>query len=377
MYDALFPLLVAAGVAMAWRSNPMYSLGKTVRFLALCGLAVAVYVGALIGVVDATTGMSEIDAGAALGVTILVGTMFFIWVIVTASTPRPAAIPRGSKLVFVHRAKVLPWLKRLPVPLVVFASFAFALDGEARDLVLVFGGMICFLSIVMVFTLYVAALGMDRSLTSVEAAPWVHWTYSLGRWSAWRDALVSRAAAQQRSWIWSRDWMKLVVPFLIVAVALLALNFASVPLGWSASFFASIGVLMVVMIELVARFEARAPERLRRLLLKAPPETYAGAAGIFCDGVYVEWMTPSNYLISATIDERSPRCINLEFERIVVGAASPQPFTQSVLLPPNAGDDLRTLQAHLAVRCPSARVELAIPGNLEIDAEPQSRARTA
>jgi hypothetical protein len=122
------------------------------------------------------------------------------------------------------------------------------------------------------------------------------------------------------------------------------------------------GVLTAAAIELTARFETRAPERLRRLRLNAPPETYVGNDGTYSDGVYVEWMTASSSLISATIDERASRCIDFEFVQIVVGVAGTRRFTQSVLIPPNADDDLRTLQTRLAARCPSATVELARRG---------------
>ena len=99
MFNAAFAIVMAAGVAIAWRSNPMYSLGKTIRFLALCALALAIYVGAILGVLDVTASLDKTTSGIALGLTILIGTMFYIWVIVTASTPRPPppswSRPRG------------------------------------------------------------------------------------------------------------------------------------------------------------------------------------------------------------------------------------------------------------------------------------------
>jgi hypothetical protein len=363
MMNAVFALCMVAGVAIAWRSNPMYSLGRTVRFLAICGAALALYVGAILGVLAVTAGMNATISGAALGVTILAGTMFYIWAIVTASTPHPPPIPPGTKLVSVNRARVRPWLGRLGIGLGLFAALVAVLRGDARDFVLAAGGIVAALAIVMLFTLYVAALGMDRSLTSVETAPWTHWTYTPDAWAAWREVLVARTAAQPRSWIWSRDWKLLVVPVLVVGVVSVGWNAASVPVPWSIAFFVAIGAFMAAMIELTARFEARAPERLRRLLLNTRPETYAGEAGIFCDGVYVQWMTPSCYLTSATIDERAPRCIVLAFTQIVAGAAGTRHFQQSVLIPPDADADLRTLQTRLAARCPAATIALVPPGS--------------
>jgi hypothetical protein len=359
MYLALYALLTAAGAAIAWRSNPMYSLGRTLRFLAVTGLAVAVIVGAIIAVINATQRMSQFASGMALGITVLLGTLFFIWAIVTVSTPHAGPMPRGTKLVNVHRTHVVPWLQRVPIALVLLAFLVFVTRGDARILVAVFGGLFGFLAIVMVFTLFIAALGMDRSLTAVEAAPWIHWVYTPEAWSAWSDALVARTAARPKSWIWSRDWKKFVVPLAIVVVALLVLYRNVMPLLWSVSYAAGIVVFMAATIELSNRSEIQAPSRLRRLLRGAPPETYAGDAGIFCDGAYVQWLTPSNYLISATIDERAPRCIDLEFAQIVAGASTLRHFTQSVLIPPNADEDLRTLQARLTARCPDATIALA------------------
>jgi len=358
MYAALYALLTAAGVAIAWRSNPMYTLGRTLRFLVITGCAVAVLVGAILAVVHVTDGMSDTTVGVALGITILLGTMFFVWAIVTASTPRVGSIPPGTKLVDMHRARVVPWFKRLLIALVLGALLVAVSRGDTRDVVLIFGGLIAYLAIIMLFTFFIAAQGMDRSLTSIEAEPWIHWSYAPEAWAAWCDVLVSRTAAKPRSWIWSRDWKKFAVIMSIIAVAMVVLYSQVMPLPWTLSYVAFVAILMGAIIEGGNRIDGGAAARLRRLIQNAPHETYAGAAGIFCDGAYVPWLTPSTYLISATIDERAPRCIDLEFEQIVAGAPAPRQFTQSVLIPPDAEDDIRMLQMQLAARCPSATVAL-------------------
>jgi hypothetical protein len=357
MVQALFVLLMAAGIAIAWHSNPLYSLGRTIRFLVLTAASVAALVGAVLGVVQLSSGMSTTVGGLALGVTVLLGTVFFIWTMITASTPRPPSLSRGTPLVTVNRAHVAPWYRRLAIAIVLWIALGLLTHGEARDVVLVIGGMFVGLAVVMVFTLYVAALGMDRSLTTVEAAPWIRWTYAPETWAAWRDALIARTPVP-RAWVWSRDWKTFVIPYVVAAGGMTFYWRTSVPLSIAAEIFLAIGLVIVATIELANRLEASAANRLRRTLLRAPAETYAGEAGIFCDGMYLAWMTPAKYLVSAAIDDGPLPSIDLTFEEIVVGQATTVRSTQSVLLPPNAEDDLRVLQAHLAATCPSAAVAL-------------------
>jgi hypothetical protein len=357
MSTILYALLTVGGAAIAWRSNPLYSLGKTVRFFAFTGLAVAGLVVSVLAVAHATEGTSATATAVSLSMTILLGTLFFIWVIVTASTPRVELAP-GTKLVFVNRAHVVPWFGRLLVALALLALLVSVLRGPTRDALLVIGGLIGFIAILLLFTLFIAALGMDRSLTSVEAESWIHWRYTPDAWAAWRDVLVARTATSPRSWVWARDWQKFAVSLVFVAVASLIFGHNTMPLIWNVSLIAFDGIFIAAAIEMFSRFEASAPTRLRRLLLKAPPETYAGAAGIFCDGVFVAWLSASSYLISATIDGREPRCIDLEFVKVAADSRSTRTFTQSVLIPPNTENDILTLQTRLAAHCPNATIAL-------------------
>jgi hypothetical protein len=169
---------------------------------------------------------------------------------------------------------------------------------------------------------------------------------------------LARSAATPPSWTWKRDGKWFAASLVIVAAVVCALDSAAVPLIWNVSMIACANIFIAATLYAANRFEAGAPIRLRRLLLKAPAQTYAGAAGIFCDGVYVPWVTASSYLLSATIDEREPRCIDLPFAQVTADSFATRTFTQSVLIPPNAEDDLRTLQTQLAAWCPSARITL-------------------
>jgi len=302
MYIALYALLIAAGIAFAWRSNPLYSLGRTARFLALMALAMAIFVGALVAMIHVAERLSTTGAGVLVAATTLAGTIFLIWATITASTPRVPKTAAGTPLVCVNRAHVMPWIPRLLVGLAFFALLCAVLHGELRDAVLIIGGMFAGLAIALVFTLYIAALGMDRSLTSVKAASWLHWTYTAEAWTAWRAVLVDRTAAMPRTWQWRRDGKRLAASFVIVAAGIMVLEAWVMPLIWRLSYVAVTAILMIVGIEITARIEATAPERLRRFLLHAPAETYVGDAGIFCDGAYVQWQTASSWLSSATID---------------------------------------------------------------------------
>ena len=87
------------------------------------------------------------------------------------------------------------------------------------------------------------------------------------------------------------------------------------------------------------------------------PESYFGASGVFSDGLYTEWLTVGNYLLEATIDERSPRSVALRFE-VIQANALPLHVTRYVLMPPQPDADLARLQQLLSARCPSANVAL-------------------
>jgi hypothetical protein len=357
VYIAFFTLFMAACAWGAWHNNPMYSNRTTIRYIVVITLAVAALMGAVIGTVQLVGSGPPPIAFGSLATVFLAGTIAMIWLIVKLSTPTAAALPPGTPLVRVHRGALTPWLRRFAWTLLVLAILAVALPGNGKVFVYAVGGFVVFLGIVMLFTAYIVALEADRSLTSVEMDPWVHWRYSPAQWKAWTDAEVDRAAATPAPWIWSRDWKRLAIPLLVITVGV----YISEPQAWlwDTGYTVFVWVLFIALIALANRNGAALARRVRRLLSNAAPESYFGAAGVFSDGVYTQWQTVGNYLLEATMDERQPRSISLVFEKIGVGAAASAPVRQSVPVPADANGDITRLQAALSARCPTAQIALS------------------
>jgi hypothetical protein len=67
------------------------------------------------------------------------------------------------------------------------------------------------------------------------------------------------------------------------------------------------------------------------------------------------------YVISASIDERQPRSLIFNFEKVMPNPyAGTQviPIQQSVLIPAGTESDIARLQKELTARCPKARIVL-------------------
>jgi len=355
---AAFFLLTVVGAWAAWRSNPLYSTRATFRFVGVVGLAIAAVVGAIVAAVNLTSRSSPVVTGATLGGVILLGTLALIWVIEAASVPSVLARPAGGKLVTVHRAKLMPWLWRFCAFLVVTAALALVLPGDWRFAAYTVGGMFGFLGVVLLFTGYVAALAFDRSLTSVEREPWLHWRYTPEQWKTWSDVQVARMIAAPRRWVWRRDWKRLLFPVIATVGGVYVFNPGQ--WLWDTGYLGFLIVLMAVIVGVLNRYEKTAPLRFHRLLMRAVPEAYFGAAGVFADGIYTEWQTVGNYLLAAGSDERPPRSLVFRFEKTIPGAYSgPIEVEHSVLVPDGAESDVARLQTALSAACPSARVTLS------------------
>jgi len=360
MYLAIFALVSAVGAWAAWRSNPLYSRMATLRFIAAIVLGAAAVVGIILAALTLTEKSSPLVANVTLAFAVLIGTIAFIWIIVAASTPKVPPLPRAATLVRVHRAKLGRYARWFVGSMVVLGLLAIVVPGDWKIAVGVAAGMLAFLGIVLLFTGYIAALGFDRSLSSVESEPWVHWTYTPEQWRAWTDAEVSRLAATPPHWVWRRDWKRLILPVVAVVGGVYLFDPGSI--AWRTGYLCMLFVIMAATVALSNRYGKTAPARLRRLIASAAPETYFGASGIFTEGVYTQWLTVSNYLVEATVDEREPRSLDLFFEQIVSGSyAGPIPVHRHVLIPPGPASDIdiTRLQGLISAACPSARVALA------------------
>jgi hypothetical protein len=360
MYLAIFALVSAVGAWAAWRSNPLYSRMATLRFIAAIVAGAAAVVGIILAALNLTANSSPLVANVTLAFAVLVGTIAFIWIIVAASTPKVPPLPRATQLVRDHREKLVPYVRWFVGSMLGLGILALVLPGDWKIAVGVVAGLLAFLGIVLLFTGYIAALGFDRSLSSVENEPWVHWTYTPEQWRAWTDAEVSRLAATPPHWVWRRDWKRIVLPVVAVVGGVYLFDPGSI--AFRTGYLCVLFIIMAATVALSNRYGKTAPARLRRLIASATPETYFGASGIYTEGVYTQWLTVSNYLVEATIDDREPRSIDLFFEQVVPGSyAGPIPVHRHVLIPPGSASDIdiTRLQGLISAACPSARVALA------------------
>lgn len=360
MYLAIFSLLSVVGAWAAWRSNPLYSRMATLRFIVAIAVGAAVVVGIILAALNLTAKSSPLVSGTALALAVLVGTIFFIWIILWASTPKAPALQPGTTLVRVNREKLIPYVRWFFGSLLVLGLLAVVVPGDWKIAVGVVAGMLGFLGIILLFSGYIAALGFDRSLSSVESDPWVHWTYAPEQWKAWSDTEVARLVATPPQWVWRRDWKRIILPLVLVVGGVYLFDPGSI--AWKTGYLCALFVLMAAMIEISNWYAKAAPARLRRLIASAKPEAYFGSGGIYTEGTYTEWLNVSNYLVEATIDEREPRSIDLFFEKAVPGAyTGPIAVHRHVLIPPGAAsdNDITRLQGLLSAACPSASVSLA------------------
>ena len=355
MLQAVFAVLTAVGVWVAWRANPLYSTKWTLRFVGVVGLTTIAFVGAIVAIAELVQGRPVVVEAAALAAAVLAGTLALIWVIIAFTSPQVPPLPVGAKPVYVHRAEVRPWARRFVIALVAFGVAAFVLRGDAQLLVSSLGGLLAFLAIVMLFAGYVAAGRMDKRLATMEVAPWVYWQYTPAEWQSWTRAETDRMGEMPPQWIWRRDWKRLLWPMLAVALGVTVFD----PGGsqWKAAYVVAVLLLWIVIIEASNRSAGSASRRLRALLSRTKPESYFGASGVFSDGIYTEWLTVSNYLLEATIDERAPRSVALRFE-VIEANAVPSQSTRYVLIPAQSENDLARLQQLLSEACPSANVAL-------------------
>jgi hypothetical protein len=364
MITAALALFGAFGAWLAWRRNPMYSASSSVRILGVVAVSIAVLVLAVVGAVKFTENRSgPVVLGTMLTVVVL-GSLAMIFIIQTATTPKEArlatALPASAALVQVHRQKVYHWAKVLGALVAIFAVLGAVVPGNAKFIALAFGGMTLLLAVILLPVAYVNARHFDRSLTAMELDPWVHWRYSAAQWTEWVETQVARMKTKPPTFILRRDWRKLALPFAIFAGGVIIFS--------PGSLVFRIGYVMLVCFAIFglavysAREERRAPEKMRAQLLKAAPEVYFGHDGVFCDGVYTTWLSLNVYLMSASIDERPPRSLVFNFEKVQPGpytANQVSAIQQSVLLPAGAEGDISRLQRELSTRCPKARVELA------------------
>jgi hypothetical protein len=333
------------------------SRAHTLSLLAIAGVILLI-----VATVDLTINRSPVVAGIALAAVIIFGTLALIFIITAVSTPKeskPAALPHSVKLVTNNRRKMYVWVKVFAILLGIFALAALV-PGTARIVALTIGGMTLFLAIILLPVLYWTSRTADKSLTETELNPWVHWLYTPDQWTQWSNVQVERLSATPPGFVLKRDWHRFLFPFAIIigGVAFFC------PGGWlfKTLYLAVICIAIFAIAVLAGRGGASHAEKLHAKLMEANPEAWFGRDGVFCDGVFTQWLSVSVYLVSAAIDQRQPRSLDLRFEKSVPNPYGPTqivPIHQAVLIPANAEGDLARLHQELTARCPKAQIALA------------------
>jgi hypothetical protein len=358
MYLMLVAVLAVVGGWAGWRRNPLFSARRTLRFVVVfaCMITVLIYIISRAAAYAVHT--TEAKGLTLMFSVVFVMTMFMIWAIMAMSTPKSTPLPPSVKRVHVYRNRLGRWAKRLAIAVVVLGVLALVLPMTGKIIVASLGGLLVFTGAICLFGGYLAARQNDLWLSAVEAEPWVHWTYSEEQWKRWMDTEVARTAAVPPGFLWRRDWKK-VVPIAAVMVA--------VPLviadGWTEKLLLSALILAMLMggVLLAKDGQAGAATALGKKLMKAPREVYIGQEGVFADGDFTPWLTVSDFLLSASIDERVPRSLNLLFEKVVPGAAGNDVIhvNQAILLPEgDVAGDLARLQKEISARCSTATVRV-------------------
>jgi len=362
VYSFIFAIILLIGAWTAWRRSPTYSVRSTLHAAVVILLAVAGVVALIIATVHFTMNRSPVVAGSIMAIVIVFGSLSMIFFIQAATVPKeskPAALPHDTKLVNVNRLQVYKWLKVFAVLVAVF-TLGGLLPGAAQIVSLTLGGFTLFVAVILLPVLYFNTRGLDQSLTAIELDPWVHWHYTQEQWQQWSDVQTDRLRATPPTFLLARDWKRFVFPFTIIIGGVAIFS----PGSWlfKGAYLALVcGVILVITVS-SGRGGASHADKLNARLVAAAPEAYFGRDGVFSDGVFTPWLNISIYLVSATIDERQPRSLLFNFEKVVPNPYGPTqvlPIHQSVLIPAGSEGDLARLQSELAARCPKARITLA------------------
>jgi hypothetical protein len=358
MAMSIFIVLTIVGGWFAWRRNPMYSARKTVQVIFLFGGTIAVVLGAMIGLVNWT--LHE-PTGVVVSCDIVfffAGIALIISVAMRVFNPAPAALPEGTKLVTVNRQKIIPWLKALAYILAAMGVVALFLSPNGRQIMGIFAAMLAGFSAFMVMAAYLGAHRLDRALTAVVADPWVHWIYSRDQWEAWSEQQAARRSASQKKISYGRAARIAVLIFLLLSVPSMV-EFSN----WTLRLSIVAGAFVLVAAGTVLAFvtQGRAAVNYRKKLLASAPEAFFAPDGLFVGGEYSAWLGAEIYLLAASIEQTTPPCVSMQFERVRSSGTGIEilPVQRMVMIPAGAEADLAKLQKNLSATCLKARVSLS------------------
>jgi hypothetical protein len=361
---AFLGLMGAVGAWMAWRRNPAYSARSTLRTVGVSAVAAALMFCLVFAAADFSTRQPAPVAIAVMALVVVFATLMMILIVQRASTPKMArlttSLPPAATIVNLHRRRAYRWFKGAAAAVLVSAIAAAIIPGDAKFVPLIFGALVLAMSAILLPVMYLSARTLDLSLSSVESDPWLHWQYTAGEWLEWSDTQVTRLAAAPPEVTFKVALHRLIWPFLVVSVGVI--GFSPGTLLERVLYVAGVFGVILLAVWRSATEGRRAPGRLRIKLRQAPRETYFGHDGMYCDGEYTVWLTTDVYLLSAAVDQRPPRSLTFEFEKVVFNPYNAaQRFTiwRRVLIPQGTQDDLKRLQVKLAARCATAKISLA------------------
>jgi hypothetical protein len=359
MYAAVLAILSCAGAWLTWRSHPVYSPTATFRVLGEVILLI-IASGCIIALtVMAIQHQPVAIAASALFVVIVGVTLAMVFSITALTTPKAAKLhtelPSGATVINLRRRKVVHWVKVGAVFAAICAA-ACLIPGATRWIAATVLGMTVLLACILVPTMWIMARRFDRSATALTLHPWLHWSYAAAEWQSWSETRVARLEAQPGNYTFKRNWGRIWPIAGGVLVGALILTPGALP--WRIAYAAFCCALIFAWIEIAAWDAKRAPTKLRAALAHAAPDVYFGEDGLLCDDRFFTWLGTDVYLTTASLDERAPRSLLFQFEKVMpnpYGSPNTVHSSQSVLIPAAVGaDDLDVLRKALAARCPKA-----------------------
>jgi hypothetical protein len=355
-------LLTTFGIWIALRRHPLYTWPVALRIAGGTLLLILANAGGILLAVWLALSLAPpAQSDAALFAAIICALpvmalgMTYGFTLITPPSARPETrLPPTITPVNVHRRALRPWW-RPALAFVGLCALIALIPGPSREIAVGLALTAFIPASIGIPAWYLTARQRDRTVTALQLNPWLHWHYSKEARAAWIDVQIRRLhAAPSTKYDWRMVWC-VCCPVSIALVMVIAdgpwITRAALGLGFS--------TLVIGVVKICQIVERGQPDRVERRMRTAAPDAYFGHDGVFCDDRFLPWLSTNQYLTRATVDQRVPRCVALEFKKITVGGYSMMTLWQDVLIPETANDaDLERLQTELRSRCPSAHVQI-------------------
>jgi hypothetical protein len=353
----LFAILTIVCSFTAWRRSPLYSLKTTLKLIGAFVGIVAVTLGATWLVLSGPLPKSPLVEGILILVAILALTIGAMVTIIRITDSHVAQLPPNVRLVTLSRHRIMVWIWRFLIFLLVMAAASLVVSGDWFWLPTGLGGFMLLLCTPMLSILYMMARRNDRAMTAVMAIPWVHWQYTPEQWQAWAE----KEKAWETTKIKPGSWKGLLL-FVLFCAALFALGglFSGGGIKENGTIIAGLTGLVVLMLGIVLVVRRVHPGRRYRQLLAAPPETWIGDEGLFSNGDFWPWILSGRYLLRAdAIRDPNDEPARLVFLFQSFTGNTSVEVARRVLIPDGGAADLALLQRKLSAQCPKAVARLS------------------